>query len=203
MTTKTIQAETNDLKRYLYAFGLVATLLFSVFLATPSFSKEPNSKEFNLGIVKQQVLNDYKNVAHMQTEELQKLLADKKDVLIFDVREESEFNVSHIPGAIRISPSSWGWTFLRDYGDRARGKTIVFYCSVGVRSSIMAARVQEGLTERGAEKIRNLNGGIFAWHNENRSVVNANGQTQFVHPYDKHWGSLLTRKSDARMSLAN
>lgn len=184
----------------IYAFGLMSslTMTFALFLIRPAYGEA-----FTLPTVQQQVIDDYKNVSHMQTNELKQLLAAKKDVLIFDVREKDEFNVSHIPGAIRISPSSWGWSFLREHGDKVKGKTVVFYCSVGVRSSIMAARVQEGLAERGALKVQNLNGGIFAWHNEKRTLINKAGDTTFVHPYDKHWGSLLNRQEQTRMSPIN
>lgn len=179
-------------------FGLIISLILSLGTVQPAFSEV-----FNLKTVKQQVLSDYKNVSHLETTELATMLVNRKDVLIFDVREENEYNVSHIQDAIRISPSTWGWTFLRDYGSKVKDKTVVFYCSVGVRSSIMAARVQEGLAERGATKTLNLNGGIFAWHNEKRSVVDAKGETPYVHPFDKHWGSLLDRRTELRMSPVN
>ncbi len=161
------------------------------------------AEAFNLQSVKDQVVRDYKGVKHMETAELAETLEGKGETLLFDVREESEFNVSRIPGAIRISPSSWGWTFLREHGDKVKGKKVVFYCSVGVRSSIMAARVQKGLLERGAAEVMNLNGGIFAWHNEKRGLVNAKGDTSYVHPYDSHWGKLIDRKDLARTGLPN
>ena len=198
MNIRTTVDKTRDARPLLFLYGLIASLIFSLMLIQPAFSEA-----FTLGTVKQGVLRDYKNVSHMETAELQNLIVNNKDVLIFDVREESEFNVSHIPGAVRVSPSSWGWTFLRDHGANVKGKTVVFYCSVGVRSSTMAARVQEGLAQRGARKIQNLNGGIFAWHNEKRALVNDNGNTPFVHPFDKHWGSLLNRQNETRMSPVN
>jgi len=192
---RTTAAKGNDRRVIAFLFGLIASLIVSLYAIMPL-----RAEVFNLPTVKSQVLRDYKDVSHMETGELAEMMAVKNDLLIFDVREENEFKVSHIPGAIRISPSSWGWTFLREYGDKVKGKTVVFYCSVGVRSSIMAARVQDGLTERGALKVKNLNGGIFAWHNENRSLINRNGNTSFVHPYDKHWGSLLSHQDQTRMS---
>jgi len=195
---KAIAVKINDRRATVYILGLLATLMFAIFLMRPAFAEV-----FNLPTVKEEVLRDYKDVSHMETNELADMITAQKELLIFDVREEDEFKVSHIPGAIRISPSAWGWSFLRDHGDKVKGKNVVFYCSVGVRSSIMAERVQDGLAERGALKVQNLNGGIFAWHNEKRSLIDAKGNTSFVHPYDKHWGSLLNRKSETRMSPIN
>lgn len=192
---KTATADIGFIERTLFLAGILTSLLIFALLTTPA-----HAEAFTLGSVKQQVLRDYKNVAHLETSELQSMMDKKEDVLIFDVRETSEFDVSHIPGAIRVPPSSWGWQFLRKYGDGVKGKKVVFYCSVGVRSSIMAQRVREGLEERGAKKIYNLNGGVFAWHNERRSLINAGGTTPYVHPYDKHWGSLVDRQNETRMS---
>jgi len=197
MSSSRTIAKPADIRPLLF-LGFLASLIFGLVVTTPAFAKA-----FNLATVKQQVLADYKNVSHMETAELATMLAEKKDLLIFDVREPDEYNVSHIPGAIRISPSTWGWSFLRQWGPMVKGKTVVFYCSVGVRSSIMAARVQDGLRKQGAIKTLNLNGGIFAWHNERRPIVNAKGETPYVHPFDKHWGSLLKRQSELRMSPMN
>ena len=111
--------------RQLLCWGILISLIIGLNTIEPVFAKE-----FNLQTVKQQVLTDYKNVSHLETAELSTILADKKDVFLFDVREEDEFNVSHIPGAIRISPSTWGWTFLREWGAKVKGRSVVFYCSV-------------------------------------------------------------------------
>ncbi len=81
---------------------------------------------------------------------------------------------------------------------RVNGKTAVFYCSVGVRSSRLAERVAQGLKARGAVAVDDLAGGIFAWHGEARPLVDAKGPTDFVHPYDATWGRLLARPQLAR-----
>lgn len=171
-----------------------------ILLSPAAFAPQSAHAEvFTLQSIKDQVARDYKDVEHMETSELAALLEKGDNTLIFDVREESEYKVSHIPGAIRVSPSMWGWSFLRKYGDKVKGKNVVFYCSVGVRSSIMAERTQEGLRKRGALQVKNLIGGIFAWHNEKRMLANSKGQTLWVHPYDKYWGKLIDHKEHARM----
>ena len=78
--------------------------------------------------------------------------------------------------------------------DAAKGKTVVFYCSVGVRSSKLAARLQKALTARGAKAVYNLQAGIFNWHNEHRPLTTGSAPTSFVHPFDDHWGQLVERR---------
>lgn len=148
---------------------------------------------FTLDSVREQVRRDYSGVEQLPTEAFAKSLSQRSDVLLLDVREMAEYSVSHIPGAIRVDPGTWRWEFLRRYGESARGKTVVFYCSVGVRSSRLAAAVQAALKEKGAVRVLNLDGGIFAWHNEARALVNKKGATSYVHPFDKTWGKLVKR----------
>jgi 3-mercaptopyruvate sulfurtransferase SseA len=88
--------------------------------------------------------------------------------------------------------------FLERYGAGVDGKAVVFYCSVGVRSSALAERVAQGLQAHGATAVDDLAGGIFAWHGEGRPLVDAQGSTDFVHPYDSSWGRLLARPDLAR-----
>ena len=66
------------------------------------------------------------------------------------------------------------------------------------RSTKLARYVQAAMRKKGARAIYNLKGGIFAWHNENKSLANARGQTSFVHPYNKYWGQLVDKQSLTR-----
>ena len=174
---------------------VLAWALLALSLAVSQASaKEP----FTLEGVRAQVKQDYDGVAHLSTEALAAALARKDDVLLLDVREEREYAVSRIPGAVRVDPGVWSWSFLRQHAEAAKGKTVVFYCSVGVRSSRLAARVQKALKENGAKAVFNLDGGIFHWHGQERRLSNAKGETRFVHPFDRHWGQLVSRRDLAR-----
>ena len=43
-------------------------------------------------------------------------------------------------------------------------------------------------------KVYNLEGSIFKWANETRTIVDVKGQpTKFVHPYSRLWGLLVDR----------
>jgi len=143
------------------------------------------------------VVRDWPDIEHITPAELDRLIAAGK-VLLFDVRTPAEYEVSHLPGAQRVAPDTPSAVFLASFGDEVSGKAVVFYCSVGVRSSRLANRVADGLKARGATSVDDLAGGIFAWHGEGRALVDAKGATDFVHPYDSTWGRLLSRPELAR-----
>lgn len=148
-----------------------------------------------LAKIEADVDRDYSTVKQMNAAQLAKLQTTSKPVLIFDVREKSEYNVSRIPGAVRIDPGVWSSTFLRAHANKVKGKNVVFYCSVGVRSSKLAKRVQTALMAKGATGVYNLRGGVFRWHNQSRVLEDAKGKTPYVHPYDRYWGKLVNRKN--------
>jgi rhodanese-related sulfurtransferase len=157
--------------------------------APPLAAREPLS----LAAVEADVRADYPEVAQLTGAALADRLAHRQTPLLIDVREPDEYAVSHLPGAQRVDPGIWTRSFLSRYAQAARGRDVVFYCSVGVRSSELADAVQNGLEKAGARAVYNLEGGIFAWHNARRALTDAHGATDFVHPYDAHWGKLLMR----------
>ena len=74
-------------------------------------------------------------------------------------------------------------------------RSIVVYCSVGYRSSILAEKLQD----MGFTKVYNLEGSIFKWDNEGRPLVQGKVTVRKVHPYNAHWGNLLERKYHVEM----
>ena len=153
----------------------------------------------DLASVHESVARRYKAVSHISAEALEGMMGP--DTLLFDVRSQSEFNVSHIKGAERISPGLSRDDFIKIYGARAKGNKLIFYCSVGYRSSKLASRVQKDIAATDATEVYNLRGGIFEWHNGQRPLVNQYGVTDFIHPYDKSWGSLIERAEQIRDHL--
>jgi len=115
------------------------------------------------------------------------------DTMIFDVREPSEFARSHISGATRIDPGLSAAAFAARFGNEIRGKKVVFYCAVGVRSGTMLERVRSVLSTGGATSALNLKGGIFRWYASGRPLVADTGVAHDVHHYDEAWGKLLAR----------
>jgi len=126
---------------------------------------------------------------------------DSEQIVVFDVRETDEFAVSHLAGALQIDPSITPETFAREFKDTVNGKTVVFYCSVGWRSSDLAQRVDSVLKQQGVVASYNLIGGLFQWHNEERPLLSeTGGNTQAIHPYNKYWGRAIDDQSAIQYS---
>lgn len=179
--------------------ALLAFLL--ALIALPVHVPQAQGKPaFTLENIQKGLLRRYEGVKHMSAAELQKALAgpQKDSLLVLDVREKDEFAVSHLPNAIRVNPGIWHGPFMNRFGTLAKGKTVIFYCSVGERSSKLAKYVQDALKKSGARAVYNLKGGIFEWHNDKYPLMNGNGPTDFVHPYDKYWGQLVKRADKLR-----
>jgi rhodanese-related sulfurtransferase len=134
----------------------------------------------------QSVRKRFPTVRQLSTPELAAWLATTNLArpLLIDAREAKEFEVSHLQGAKN----------LRSVGQvRAlvvsNAGPIVVYCSVGYRSSALAAKLQAA----GFTNVCNLEGSLFAWANEGRPVYRGDTllNPPLVHPYDTKWGELL------------
>ena len=112
--------------------------------------------------------------------------------LLLDARSSAEFEVSHLPGAVRLESVE---EVIHD--DPARTRPVVVYCSIGYRSSAFAEKLQRA----GFADVRNLEGSIFAWANEGRPVCHGGKMLSpaRVHPYGAKWGQLL--KTELRADL--
>ena len=148
-----------------------------------------------LSLLEQLVALNY-SMPQIKTDLLARRIAsqDRTRLLIFDVRNPNEFAVSHIQDAIRVDPDRTGNEFARTFANTIKGKDLVFYCSVGYRSSVLLDRVQQHALKAGAISLANLRGGIFRWYNERHSVVRCDAQVDTVHPYNALWGQLLRKR---------
>lgn len=138
-----------------------------------------------------QIAQQYPSVPSILPDELAAKLGTADAPLLIDVREASEQQVSTLPGAISISPSMSPEAFVRAFAAVARGREVVLYCSVGVRSSRFARLVRDRMMRSGAHGVRNLRGGVFAWHNTGRALTAHQGSTEFVHPYSSRWATYI------------
>lgn len=183
---------------------LAALAAVAAILATQSTTTEPmepGAADAALTETMRDVAKRWPDIAHVPT----KTVADKlgsDDIVVFDSRSKEEFAVSHLPGAIHVLPDVTRQAFLAEHGDKSDGKLAVFYCSVGVRSSTLATRVASDLKANGATEVGDMAGGIFAWHNEKRPLVNAGGATDSVHSYDEWWGRLVKRQEQIKNTPA-
>jgi rhodanese-related sulfurtransferase len=104
------------------------------------------------------------------------------NLLVIDVRSQKEYEVSHLRGAINLCRQS---EIHRLIMERRPSHTVV-YCSVGFRSSRIAAQLKHA-----NEQVFNLEGSIFEWVNQGRPVYKGERQAHTVHPFEKRWAGLL------------
>lgn len=164
--------------------NILAGLLMTIFTTTSWADK--------LADINQELIEKYPTVKHISAEELKNQLnvQNRSDVILFDVRESKEYAVSHLDGAIRIDPSIKTDDFFKQYDDDLKGKTAIFYCSVGRRSSQLINRLETTNNSDKSLEMLNLEGGIFRWTNDTLPVDGVG-----VHPYNWYWSRLIDDKS--------
>ena len=105
--------------------------------------------------------------------------------LLLDARELEEYEVSHLPNALHIGYDKPNWDMLKSI---PKDTQIVIYCSIGYRSEKLGTK----LKDMGYMNVTNLYGSIFEWANQNRPLVDNEGQsTNKVHGYNKRWSKWI------------
>ena len=131
--------------------------------------------------LKSKIIRKFPSVEHVRPSQLSK--DDMSKYILIDVREPNEYAVSHIEGAINLLDSNKVEALAKSHPS----KTLLLYCSVGYRSSLMAQELMDG----GVVNVKNIEGSIFEWVNDGNDVVRGGKETQFVHPFNKSWGRYL------------
>lgn len=159
---------------------LLATVTFSV--AAFAFDPERDGMDGMKTLVRER----FPEVQQLQPAELAAWLADTNRVqpVLLDVRTKAEFAVSHLPGARQVEPKAVAADLVATL---PTNRPVVVYCSVGYRSSELAAR----LRRVGVTNVLNLEGSIFQWANEGRPVERDGQPVREVHPYNETFGHLL------------
>jgi len=135
--------------------------------------------------LKQEIRDEFPSVRQITVEELKDWLSSSREQpVLIDARSSEEYQVSHLKGAL-----DWDRPDLSENHFAFREKPIVIYCSVGYRSSSLAARLQN----KGFEKVYNLEGSIFEWVNSGNPVYRGELEVRVVHPYDSDWGRFLKK----------
>jgi rhodanese-related sulfurtransferase len=152
--------------------------------------------QFSLWLVEKRLALKYdvKNISHDELSEIRHS-EDAANYVLFDTRAEAEYDTSRIGPAILVRPDMGADLFIETFGEQIRDKHLIFYCSVGERSSKFIERVQDLALNQGARSLANLRGGIFRWYNEGHPVVNSQGETDDIHPYDAEWGRLVVQRN--------
>ena len=114
-------------------------------------------------------------------------LIGKENVYFIDTREEKEFNVSHIPGAICVGYDRLVWYKINRI---PRDAKIIVYCSVGARSQ----NIGQKLIDKKFSDVQNLYGGLFLWANQERKMVSKKDKrTSDIHGYNQEWGKWIKK----------
>ncbi len=135
--------------------------------------------------VDERIHQAFPDVPSIDTAALSDLMGDPaRSLVLLDAREPDEFAVSHLRGALRVTSPDHAEALL---SGAPKDATIVAYCSVGYRSAHLVAE----LRDRGRTDVRNLDGSIFRWANEDRPLFRGDIPVHHVHPFDDTWGVLL------------
>ena len=111
-------------------------------------------------------------------------ITDLANYQILDTREKEEFEVSHLPNAIRVGYDAFD---LSATDGLDKGKPVLVYCTVGARSQDIGRRLQAA----GFTRVYNLYGGIIQWSNSGKALEAGGTPTDKVHTYSKTWGIWL------------
>ncbi|TVZ56833.1 rhodanese-related sulfurtransferase [Lutibacter sp. Hel_I_33_5] len=115
-------------------------------------------------------------------------LADN-NIILLDAREKKEYKVSHLKNALFVGYDKFNLKKTTKNLPNKNAK-IVVYCSLGVRSEIVA----EKLKKAGYTNVLNLYGGIFEWKNNGNTVFNSKEKsTEKVHTCTKEWSQWLVK----------
>ncbi|MBJ7348232.1 MAG: molybdopterin-synthase adenylyltransferase MoeB [Thermoleophilaceae bacterium] len=93
------------------------------------------------------------------------LQAGTDDAVVIDVREQQEWDESHIPGAKHV-PRGFLETRI-DGATKDRSQRVVLYCASGNRSALAAATL---IDELGYENVESMAGGITLWKQRNLPI---------------------------------
>jgi len=178
---------------------MIQRIIIVLLLSCSAFVWADSSK---LIAIQNKIKAEYPKLSHIENEALSDLIKNHPgSYVLFDVREKQEYEVSHLNGAYRVDPGVDFEEFQSLFGEQVAGKKMIFYCSVGRRSSYLANKISKNLSESEKANVINLEHGIFGWHNEDYDLVLQSEETEFVHPYNRRWGKLIDRKELIRYSV--
>jgi len=116
-------------------------------------------------------------VKEIQPWDLNRLLADRGEFVLLDVREPAEFDKLHIPGAINVPrgvlEQSCEWEFDDTIPMLASGHDleIVVICRSGYRSALAA----DVLQQMGYTNVTSLKTGVRGWNDFEQPLVDIDG----------------------------
>src|ERR671911_617835 len=104
-------------------------------------------------------------IHEVDPKDVHELQQNGNGAVIVDVREQHEFEQSHVPGAVHVPRGHLESRIEGAVGDRA--KRVILYCASGSRSALAAHTMQELL---GYEDVASMRGGITLWKDRGYDV---------------------------------
>ena len=107
-----------------------------------------------------------KRVRETTVQEVKQRLDAKESITLIDVREESEWAMGHLPGAVHLGKG----IIERDIENTlpTKGTLIVLYCGGGYRSALAA----DNLQKMGYTEVLSMDGGWRGWTEAGFPTVN-------------------------------
>ena len=165
-------------QKYFISLGLFFSLLFQGCFAGKPESKYSATSQAQQ--VEQQALKidqKYENVPQISAGDL---LKNPQKWILVDTRDKNERAVSILAGSMDLEKFEAQASSFKD-------RTILFYCTIGERSSTTA----EYYIKKGYSHVANLRGGILAWAHAGGEFVDGQGNiTTTVHVYAEPWNLL-------------
>ncbi len=160
-----------------FIFALAVSLFLTQSLIAASRVEDRAKKEQMLEMYQAYKSKSFPNIPDISVEEYLKLKKEEKVVLV-DVREPREQEVSMIPGAITKKE------FEKDI-KKYKNNIIVLYCTIGYRSGLYTQKLVKK-----NYKVMNLIGSVLAWAHAGQPFIGPKGETRRVHVYGKKWNLL-------------
>lgn len=101
---------------------------------------------------------------NISVEDAAKLLKEKKDIVVLDVRTPDEFKDGHIPGAKNLDFN--GKDFKGEVGKLDKSKTYLVHCAAGGRS----ARANKVMQDLKFKSVLHLNEGFNGWEEKKQAI---------------------------------
>lgn len=140
-----------DIVRELYASGELRALLGAKDSETSVAKADPEDTDEVQDLAADERL--IRGVSQLEPKRLKAML-DRQEIVLFDVRPDSERNIAKIAAAKSLDPAGQEYLFSLEPNTK-----IALHCHHGSRSQ----KVAEQLLSEGFRRVYNLRGGIEAW----------------------------------------
>lgn len=106
----------------------------------------------------EQIVKEAKaTINEVSIDEVKKMIDNKEDIILLDVRDKEEYDTGHIPGAMNISRGSLDFKIRLTIPDK--NKKIIVYCGLDLRSPLAT----KSMNDLGYKNAVNMIGGLKAW----------------------------------------